>query len=65
MGQSAKAMASSMAQVDAIFELTTGQKVVKAVVGDYDSSTPDNHQGGVAVLEESAGPEEISEFMNK
>lgn len=65
MGESAKAMASSMAQVDAIFELTTGQKVVKAVVGDYDASTPDNHQGGVAILEETAGPERISQFMDK
>lgn len=34
MGQSVKAMAESMSQVDAIFELTTGQRVIKAVVGD-------------------------------
>lgn len=52
MGEACRASQQSTAEVRATANLILGgERVIAGVVGDYDTSTPDSYQGGVAFLD--------------
>lgn len=65
MGTACTAARSSLAEVSTLMNLINGEPCVRiSVIGDYDSSTLNNKQGGFAILSESASEQESEQFLN-
>ncbi|VBB17894.1 vWFA domain-containing protein [Yasminevirus sp. GU-2018] len=65
MGQACTSARTSFHEVRAQLNLLNGRDCVEvAVIGDYDRSTPNNHQGGWALLPKTSSAKEVDTFLS-
>jgi len=66
MKEACTAGCKTLNEVSTLMNLLNGEPCVSlSVIGDYDFNTPDNHQGGFAIIGPNATDSEKSTFCNK